>query len=312
MVSNYKILRKAKLLDDLFVSDLDEAAVVQEEADRDWARDQDKDVLGEVVAPSPASAVALAESPAAIFEGEEASVLVMPSPTAAAVDTKPPVYVAAGRNWTEILADLTGNPNIAGIRCLGVCGLERKTGAGDAVAVLAHWAVQHTDRPALLVEAHFRAPRLGEKFGARERGVSDALLRGLGVDEAIQPSGHAKLELLTGGSPLGLFRRGRALSRFPALFTALRDRYDTIIVELPAVDDPSFSKLPIASLADAVMLVADPKTAQPSKLRRAADRLREARVPLAAAMLSSVQVLTESLGRGPAPRAETNVLKRRR
>ena len=40
MVSNYKILRKANLLDDLFVSDADEAAFVQEEADRDWAREQ--------------------------------------------------------------------------------------------------------------------------------------------------------------------------------------------------------------------------------------------------------------------------------
>ena len=69
------------------------------------------------------------------------------------------------------------------------------------------------------------------------------------------------------------------------MVASLREQFPAVIVELPAIDDPSFGKLPIAVLVDAVILVADSKSAQPNVLRRAAEKFHEACVPLAAAML---------------------------
>jgi Mrp family chromosome partitioning ATPase len=150
---------------------------------------------------------------------------------------------------------------------------------------------QHSDTPALAVEAHFGEARLGRAFQARDNGLKETLLAKEPVDGLIQGTAEANLKLLAGGGPLTGREKREALREFPVLLASLRERYQTILVELPAVDDPAFDKLQVSALADAVILVADSKTAQPIKLRRAAERLRKERTNLAATMLDSTQTL---------------------
>lgn len=339
--NNYKILSKARLADDLFVGDMDEAANTQEQADRDWARSQERDVVGDLHAPPPASrrtspvakaatvtleAQPASEAPDRAPEEPAGQQLVNaagwhgwtqvssepePEPNAPshdeiatkepeAVEPAAPVVVedSPQRSWAQILADLTQDPRLADVRCLGVCGIDRHSGASDATVAIARWIAQHCDRSALAVEAHFRDPRHAVRFDAREAGLSEALLAERPVADLIQEAPRVEnLELLTAGAPLGWFRRGRALSAFPRLFASLRERYETVVVELPAANDRAVKKLPVAALVDAVILVADPKSTSPAKLQRAADRLRAANVPLAATMLSSAQDLSAALRR---------------
>lgn len=298
MVSNYKILRKANLVDDLFVGEVDEAAITQEQADRDWARDQDADVVDDIATaqPAPVALRPAGAGPNPAAQLVEAEALVEAEPPQSP-ESKALVRVSPERGWTQILADLTQNPNLEGIRYLGVCGLDRASGASDAVATLARWVAERSEKPVLLVEAHFRTPRLAVKFDVEDTGVSDVLLDGKRVDDAIQQPVGPNLVVLVAGAPFGWFSRGKAVSAFPSLFVSLRERFDPIIVELPAADDPLLAKLPIASLADAVILVADPKTTPPGKLSRGTDRLRDANAPLAAAMLCSTEGLSDALRR---------------
>jgi Mrp family chromosome partitioning ATPase len=291
MVNNYKILRKAQLAEELFVGDSDEAATAQEEADRDWAHSVDPTQQGGVGA----------VQPAALTEAEERFELPEPSGldyTRTGIEyTRAVAPVRTERSWAEVLTDLTGNPALEGIRTLGVCALERKKSTSAATAALAHWMVQYTNQPVLVVEAHFRRPRLARVFDARGSGVSDVLLRNEPLERMIQDSADAGLKLLTGGDVIGSLERRKVLEHFPALFASLRERFRSVIVELPAVDDPVFDKLPIGLLADAVILVADSKSAQPRKLSQTAGKLREARTVLAASMLDSTQMLSAQLRR---------------
>lgn len=304
MASNYRILNKAKLANDLFVGEMDESASAQEQADRDWARDQERDVFGSVEAPAARrtsaagkAAVLAVEPPLETETGEppteEAEIQAPESGESAGPEL---VEAAQPRTWTQMLADFTQDPRLEGIRCLGVCGIDRHSGATDATVALARWAAQHCDRPALIVEAHFREPRHAERFDARESGLAEALLGERPVEELIQEAAHASnLQMLTAGAPFGWFRRRKAVSAFPLLLSSLRERYETIIVELPAADDPVMKQ--VGALADAVILVADSKTTSPGKLQRAADRLRKANVSLAAAMPSLTEDLSAALRR---------------
>jgi Mrp family chromosome partitioning ATPase len=341
MVSNYKILRKANLTDDLFVSEIDEAALLQEEADRDWASGQERDVVGEMAFAAPAALpqgepdepeagaepraaaetkleappaaepeVELEAEPEPEIEIEPAAepeaqdrqpaappeLVFEPVPAPTPAPTRALVKVSRERGWTQVLADLTGDDRLEGIRCLGVCPLDAAAGSA-AAAALARWVSQHSGRPALVVEAHFGASRQGARFNAADTGVSDILLRGKGLEEAIQETSDENLLLLASGEPAGLFRRHKLISGFPALLLSLRQRYETIVVELPAADDPLLKKLPLGSITDAVILAADPKSAPPKKLKRAAAQLEELGAPPAATMLSSTQSVSSALRR---------------
>ena len=296
--SNYEILRKANLVDDLFVRDADDAAAEQEEADRDWAGDLEQNAVGEVEQAVPAEAPDASEAsepPAATVETPPATSEIVLHEEGAATEVEsalPPALLepaAPNRSWTQALAGVTGNANLESVRCLGLCALNRETGSSDAASALAQWMAQSASGPTLLVEAHFGDPRLGLRFDGGEAGITDVLRRSKSLDECIQDTGVGNLKLLAGGAKPGIFRQGRALTDFPSLLVTLRQRFESILLELPAVDDPSLQKLPLAAMADALILVADPKLAQPAALRRAAEQLQAAGAPLAAVMLSSKQ-----------------------
>ncbi len=303
MASDYNMLRKAKLVDDLFVSDFDEAASLQEAADRDWAREQDRDVVGDLVVSPPPAPTALSPAPMigsdvrAPIQRLEVAPELAPAAEPAPQATSLVPAAEAQRSWPGILAELTGNPNLAEIRVLGVCGLNRREGAGEATAALGRWISQHSDSAALVVEAHFGSPRHALQFRARDAGVTEALTDGLSLDDAIHDTADAGLKLLPGGAPAGLFSRGDVIARFPELFLGLRDKFDTILVELPAADDRTLDKLPVSSMVEAVLLIADPKSAPAKKLRRASERFHRMQIPLAAVVISSPEDLSAALRR---------------
>jgi hypothetical protein len=287
MVNNYKILRKAQLADELFLGEDDAAAWEQDQADLEWRRAVDE-------GPPEAAALPAQPGPALLEQREEIpliDVIGEPEDSRALVAAPPP----PPRGWTQILADLTGNPVLEGIRTLGVCALAKKKGAHIATAALAQWMTQWSDASVLAVEAHFRESRLARTFHAREDGLAEALTHDRSVDSLVQDTSEVNLKLLAGGASMSRGEKQAALRGFPALFASLRERFGAVIVELPAMDDPALDQLPLASITDAVILVADSKTALPGQLRRAADKLREARTPLAATLLDATQMISAQL-----------------
>jgi Mrp family chromosome partitioning ATPase len=231
----------------------------------------------------------------------------------AAPPAAPKALMAAAQKggWAEILADLTGNPSLEGTRVLGVCALKARTPENGAAVALAQWVAQYVDRPALLVEAHFGAPRLARAFGARNVGVADVIVRGEDVAELIQDTASPNLKLLSSGDWAGGRERRRAWREFPTLLRSLRESFSTVVVELPAVDDPAFLKIPAATLTDAVILVANSKTAPAHALQGAAEALRRQGVNLAATMLDATSTPGAELRRGrPAEQLRSSETRR--
>ena len=284
MVNHYKILQKARMTGELFAPDLDEAAHQQDLADREWALELEPD--------REAAETPLLEAAAQPQVELEPAVPALLAPAQGGLTVLP----ARRRSWAEMLADTTGNRALEGMRTLGVCALDRRRGATGMTAALARWAAQNSDSEVLVVEAHTAEPRLALEFGAHSAGLVETLGRSDAADALVQDTELWNLKALTGGAALSARDRRRVIDELPMLLASLKGRFRSVILELPAVNDPAFRKMPIGALADAVILVADSRTARPRDLRRAAESVRLTKTPLAGTILESVQQVMARAG----------------
>jgi Mrp family chromosome partitioning ATPase len=277
MPKYYKILQKAKLSDGLFDPALDEPAWQQAEADREWAStlDADRSLGGP---PLLESATRLLAEP-----GPVALRALGP------VTSRTPAPDSEPRPWPAMLAEMTGISALKGIRALGVCALDRGNGATAAAVLLAKWAAQNSEKDVLLVEGHMESPRLADELDAPSAGLLEALSRKEPVEALVQGTREDRLKVLTAGAPMTSGDRATVMEELPDSLSSLKTRYASLIVELPAINSAAFRQMPIGAMADAVILVADSRTASPRALRKAAEALRETKVIFAGTLLDSVQ-----------------------
>jgi Mrp family chromosome partitioning ATPase len=284
MANDYEILRKANLADDLFRGGEDGAAWEHEEAERDWALEADVPAFVKPAPPDPA------ETPVArrVAGGEPASLVKSLTPP-----------VPSGRRWAQALADLAGNPALESIGALGVCPVDPGRDATSVTIDLAQWLAQYVEQPALLVEAHLGPSRHASALAAPNVGIKDALIRKDSIDSWVQDTFNPKLKALPAGGTFSDLDLATVAAELPRLISALQKRYNSMLVELPAVLSPSFARLPVAALVDAIILVTDSRSAERRTLQRAAEGLRQAKVPLAATILLAKQRISVHRGRGP-------------
>jgi capsular exopolysaccharide synthesis family protein len=108
----------------------------------------------------------------------------------------------------------------------------------------------------VLCDADLRRPRLHKLFGVSDDGggLVSVLANGTDVESAIQPTGIEGLEIIPGGSRAQIPAELLSSSRLENVFEILRNRYDFVIVDTPAllsVTDPCA----VAARADGVILV---------------------------------------------------------
>jgi polysaccharide biosynthesis transport protein len=104
-----------------------------------------------------------------------------------------------------------------------------------------------SDARTLIVDTDMRRPRLHKTFGLKgEGGISSLILGGCSIEQAIQPSGIAKLDVLPCGpippNPAELLHT----ASFRKIVAELGRRYDRIIFDSP----------PVAAVSDALILTA--------------------------------------------------------
>ncbi|MCB1021436.1 MAG: hypothetical protein KDC27_16010 [Acidobacteria bacterium] len=278
MANNYKILRKARMADDLFVADPDNAAWAHEEAEREWARELDLAVESSATA-LPASI--LPEIEACEVEEVEAEVTAL---------VRIPARAQSGpRDWADILAESTGDRSLARVRTLGVCGVSRNA-SPQATAALAQWVARHSHAAALLVEAHLGEPRMAQLFQVTTAGLSEAAASTGPADSLAQATATPNLQVLTGGAKPNAADRRRLAGELPSLVESLRPQFPSLVLELPAALDAAFEQVQPAGLVDAILLVFDPATTSQDELTRAAEKVRMAGVQLAGTVLDTKDV----------------------
>ncbi|MCC7538091.1 MAG: polysaccharide biosynthesis tyrosine autokinase [Deltaproteobacteria bacterium] len=163
---------------------------------------------------------------------------------------------------------------------------EGKTTVAISIAI----ALGQTGNRVLLVDTDMRRPRVHRAFGmSNSRGLSNALIGDLELDELIQQSDVPGLDVLPCGptppNPAELLHAGR----FAEVVRELTSRYDRVVFDSPplaAVTDGAV----LSSLLDTVVLVVRAGSTTHDVAAQAIRQLRDVRARVAGAVLNDVNL----------------------
>jgi capsular exopolysaccharide synthesis family protein len=126
----------------------------------------------------------------------------------------------------------------------------------------------------LIIDADLRRPSMHEKLHiANERGLSDVLVGISQFDDAVRPTEHAGVSVMTSGrsapNPVALLQS----NAFDALLKRATEKYDYVIVDCPALR-PVVDSIVLAIKAEGTVLVVSAATSEGRSVRLAIDKLR--------------------------------------
>lgn len=175
------------------------------------------------------------------------------------------IYTRAGTGFaSEVLAV-----------CSAVAG-EGKTTVGIGLAVTI--AQDFPDRRVLLVETDLQRPVLAEDFGTHASpGLVDCLVNGEPLLSACRPTFLENLHVVPAGTQAS--RSGRPLrsSRMAAIVDAMRQSYDVVILDLPAILANSDAIL-LTDLADGVICVVRAGITPMALVNRAVEQIEQVKL----------------------------------
>ncbi|HET8590967.1 MAG TPA: polysaccharide biosynthesis tyrosine autokinase [Nakamurella sp.] len=169
-----------------------------------------------------------------------------------------------------------------------VAGVHAGDGASTTAANLA-LAMARAGQRVLVVDADLHRPRLAQLFGlpAGQPGLAEVLTGAAAVDRAIQRWSGSTLDVLGSGSvpedPTEQVQ-SRAMDE---LLTALRSRYDVIVLDTPPAVELSDAAL-LGAAADGVILVARYGRTTDEDVTAAVERLSVVHARLVGSVLTSV------------------------
>jgi capsular exopolysaccharide synthesis family protein len=126
----------------------------------------------------------------------------------------------------------------------------------------------------LIIDADLRRPSMHEKLHiANDRGLSDVLVGVSQFDDAVRPTEHAGVSVMTSGrsapNPVALLQS----NAFDALLKRATEKYDYVIVDCPALR-PVVDSIVLAIKAEGTVLVVSAATSEGRSVRLAIDKLR--------------------------------------
>jgi protein-tyrosine kinase len=190
--------------------------------------------------------------------------------------------------WDEILHRLPwpkGDSN-GPLRSLGITSCARGEGVSTAAAHLAAVAASEPDARVLLVDANLSAPAAARILGvAAAPGLAECLFEGEALDDAVQASPLANLHVLAAGRLRGSPARAYDSPHFTPLLKELSDRFDLLVVDLPAASRAS-CVFRLAGLLDGVLLVMEAERTTCEVAARMKELLRSANARILGAVLN--------------------------
>ena len=133
----------------------------------------------------------------------------------------------------------------------------KSTVAMNVAGALGEIAVSSIEREArvLIIDADMRRPSLHKKFEVpNELGLSDILINRASLSQCVKRTDRPGVDVLTSGThspnPIKLLQS----NRFDALLSEARSRYDTVIVDAPALV-PVFDAAIVAAKTDGTVLI---------------------------------------------------------
>jgi capsular exopolysaccharide synthesis family protein len=179
---------------------------------------------------------------------------------------------------------------LAGDECKTLCITSPHPGDGKST-VTSNLAIANAQagRKVLLIDADMRKPTQHKVFQIEnvERGLSNVLLEGLPVEEAVVATQAPGLDLLPCGplpaNPVELLTNGA----FSALLAEVRDQYDKIIVDCPPVLPVADARI-LGALTEATLLVLRAERTTRRMATAARNELLKVRIPRLGVVVNGV------------------------
>ena len=171
-----------------------------------------------------------------------------------------------------------------GRRAVAITSWTQGEGKTTVSASLA-WSVAAAGRRVLAVDGDMRRPRLHQHYGlTNETGVAD-IARGAHPDDVVHTGGLATLEIMPAGVP-DRHPTEALRAAIPQLIEADEDRL--VLVDTPPMFTPETTA--IATLIDAVVIVLDGRSRQPSELATLIQDLRLAGTDILGVIINRARV----------------------
>ena len=139
-------------------------------------------------------------------------------------------------------------------------------------------AQDYPDRRVVLVETDVQRPALASDFGLEPKpGLVDCILGGDPIEGAFRPTFMDNLHLIPVGGPATGPGRALRSSRMAALVDALRQAYDLVVLDAPALLANSDSVM-LSDLADGTILVVRAGVTPSSALSKALEQIDESKL----------------------------------
>ncbi len=197
--------------------------------------------------------------------------------------------------YTSVRANLGfstdhGFPNVLAITSTRAS--EGKTTSSYALAL----AVARSGRTVVLVDADMRSPSIHNLFGINnEKGFSNYLVGGAGIDDLLQPSGIDGMAVITSGPHPPSAPELLSSDRLSTLLTELTARFDHIIFDAPPVLGLADAPL-LGSRVEGVVFVVESAGTHRNSAAVAINRLRTANAPLMGVILTKFDAKSGHLG----------------
>jgi capsular exopolysaccharide synthesis family protein len=191
-------------------------------------------------------------------------------------EARPPLLPGADEIFRGIYtrAGLGATPEILGI-CSAIAGEGKSTVAlGLAVTI----AQDFPDRRVLLVETDLHRPVLARDFDLQPGpGLTECLLALSGLEAAVRPTHMENLDLLPSGGPADGAGRLLRSAQMAGVTDAMRQAYDTVILDLPALLVNS-DGLVLSDLADVLIFVVRAGVTPASVINKALEQVDETKL----------------------------------
>jgi protein-tyrosine kinase len=166
------------------------------------------------------------------------------------------------------------------------CGIDSGVGCSWVCSQTAELLASQTPGRVCLIDANLRSPSLHERFRAEvSPGFADAMREAGPIDKFVRSTWTNHLWLMTAGTrgakPNGALHPLRLHERF----TELREEFDFLLVDVPAIGLYS-DALPLGQLSDGIVLVIASNTTRRESARMAKQNLEDAEVTVLGAVLN--------------------------
>lgn len=198
--------------------------------------------------------------------------------------------IAADDSITEqfraVRANLLAIPREKRPRLLVVTGSQSGEGTSTTVHRLGASLAERGDLRILLVDANLRDPALGEFLDdVAPQGLADVLRGEVAAHDCIAETVIENLDILPCGGAAGNPAELLALPATRACLLDLRDDYDFVLVDTPAVGEAADAAI-VAKHCDSALLVVRLHTTPKETVAKTLDHLRQTGVPITGCVIT--------------------------